>query len=274
MLNPNYGKHHTEETKEKMRKAKEGKYCGSANPNYGKHHIPWNKNKSWSDEVKDKIRKTLIGKFAGEKNPMWGKSAWIGKKHSEETKIKMSENRKRKIKNGEIVYPKGKDNPFYGKKHSELTKEKIGKASKARSEQIAKTLSKANKGRIPWNKGLAPQNDSRILVGEKNPAWKGGKSFEPYSPEFNKQLKELIRSRDGYKCQLCSCPEIEEGKKLSIHHIDYDKKNCLPSNLITLCDRCNKKVNSNRKKWTCYFRGKITRKKNFDSKNIQLCLHK
>ena len=35
--NPNYGNHHSEETKQKMSKAKEGVYDGSNNPNYGKY---------------------------------------------------------------------------------------------------------------------------------------------------------------------------------------------------------------------------------------------
>jgi len=96
--------------------------------------------------------------------------------------------------------------------------------------------------------------------GERHPNWNNGSSFEPYSPEFNKQLKELIRMRDGYACRKCGRLEILGPKKLCIHHIDYDKKNSLPDNLITLCDRCNKQVNFNRKKWTIYFQQKIKRR--------------
>ena len=100
-----------------------------------------------------------------------------------------------------------------------------------------------------------------------NPNWLGGISFEPYTTEFNKQLKELIRLRDGYKCQKCGCSEIENIRKLSIHHVDYNKKNCLPENLITLCIGCNGKVNKNRKKWIKYFQKKIKK----ECQN-QLCL--
>ena len=92
------------------------------------------------------------------------------------------------------------------------------------------------------------------MVGENAVCWRGGASREPYAFEFGKQLKELIRSRDGYKCQKCGCPEIENNEKLSIHHIDYIKKNCLPTNLTSLCRSCNIKVNSNREYWTNYFR--------------------
>ena len=75
--------------------------------------------------------------------------------------------------------------------------------------------------------------------GNKNGNWIDGRSFEPYTSEFNNQLKELIRLRDGYKCQKCGCPELECNRKLDVHHIDYNKKNCLPENLITLCKKCN-----------------------------------
>lgn len=96
------------------------------------------------------------------------------------------------------------------------------------------------------------------MNGSNSNGWQGGISFEPYSIEFNNQLKELIRQRDNYICQLC---EIDQnGRKLDVHHIDYDKKNCLPSNLIALCNSCNSKVNANRQKWTKYFQEMIKTK--------------
>ena len=109
----------------------------------------------------------------------------------------------------------------------------------------------------------ARQNMSKAHLGlnalEKHPNWLGGKSFEPYSPEFNNQLKELIRTRDGYRCQLCFKHQDElftkKGKsvKLSVHHIDYNKLNCMPNNLISLCKSCHTKTNCNRAYWTNYF---------------------
>lgn len=98
---------------------------------------------------------------------------------------------------------------------------------------------------------------SQIMRGVDHPQWKGGTSFEPYPLNFTEAFKELIRHRDGYKCQKCGCPEIENSKKLSVHHIDYNKENCHPSNLISLCNICNAKVNFNRVKWRRIFRRKI-----------------
>ncbi len=93
-----------------------------------------------------------------------------------------------------------------------------------------------------------------IRAREKNPAWLGGKSFEPYTLGFNRQLKELIRMRDGYTCQICGLPENENLRALVCHHIDYEKTNVMPNNLISLCNACHAKTNINRQYWTKYFR--------------------
>lgn len=98
---------------------------------------------------------------------------------------------------------------------------------------------------------------SRNLVGEKAANFIDGRSFLDYPEEFDWQLKELIRLRDGYKCQKCGCPETENIEKLSIHHIDYSKENNLPSNLISLCRSCNVQVNSDREKWEFYFKERV-----------------
>ena len=56
-----YNKHHTEETKQKMRKAKQGMYLGENNPNYNNHKLAGknhpNYGKKMSDEQKNKLRK-------------------------------------------------------------------------------------------------------------------------------------------------------------------------------------------------------------------------
>lgn len=38
-----------------------------------------------------------------------------------------------------------------------------------------------------------------------------------------------------------------------VHHIDYNKLNCNPNNLITLCKSCHMKTNFNREYWLDYF---------------------
>jgi endogenous inhibitor of DNA gyrase (YacG/DUF329 family) len=95
------------------------------------------------------------------------------------------------------------------------------------------------------------------MAGENCPRWKGGLSFEPYSIQFNNNLKEKIRMRDNYICQLCGKSQIKNKRKLPIHHIDYDKTNCNNDNLISLCNECHSKTNSNREQWTIFFKQKL-----------------
>jgi hypothetical protein len=92
----------------------------------------------------------------------------------------------------------------------------------------------------------------KTFVGEKASGWKGGISFEPYCPKFNHQLREKIRERDNRTCQHPDCGIKENGRRHAVHHIHYDKPNCTPD-LITLCGRCNSKVNANRDYWEAYF---------------------
>ena len=73
------GKRHSPESRDKMSKAKIGKYSGKNNPMYGTR---------LSYETRQKISKALIGKFAGEKNPNYGKPM------SSEQKEKISRARK------------------------------------------------------------------------------------------------------------------------------------------------------------------------------------
>ncbi len=89
------------------------------------------------------------------------------------------------------------------------------------------------------------------LTGADHPNWTGGSSFFPYPPEFNKLLKKAVRDRDGRSCIVCGYNE--NGRRHSIHHIDYDKKNNNMRNLVTLCVPCHTKTNSNRAKWQSIF---------------------
>jgi len=86
--------------------------------------------------------------------------------------------------------------------------------------------------------------------GSKNPNWRGGIAFEPYSAEFDNELRKIIRMRDNHQCQLCSISAEEHWLKhfslLPVHHINYNKLDQRMSNLITLCKKCHGKTNGNR----------------------------
>ncbi len=110
--------------------------------------------------------------------------------------------------------------------------------------------SKLGKKRKPFTK-QTKINMSLCKLGIKNPNWCGGKSFEPYSSRFNKRLKELIRERDDYFCQICGKFLLKKG---IVHHINYNKKDCRPENLILLCNSCHSKTNFKRNKWRDFFK--------------------
>jgi len=122
---------------------------------------------------------------------------------------------------------------------------------RSKSKEYLENQSKSHLGQKAWNKGL---------TGSQSSSWIDGRSFEPYTSEFNEHLKELIRKRDNHTCQKCGKKQKNHYRKLDIHHIDYNKANCKEENLIALCQKCNSKVNFDRKYWQRYFSQKITRK--------------
>lgn len=171
------------------------------------------------------------------------------------TRKKMSKSAKKRFENKE-------NHPLYGKHHTEGTKEKIRIAhlGKHRTQEVIERLKFTYSGK---NNGMYGKHHTKEALekvgktffkkGKNHPSWKGGISKKPYPFDFNKELKELIRQRDNYRCQLCGMPECENIKKLCVHHIDYVKDNLKPDNLIALCISCNTIVNNNREKWIKYF---------------------
>ena len=98
---------------------------------------------------------------------------------------------------------------------------------------------------------------TRANCGEKNGRWLGGKSFEPYGPEFNNELKEQIRKRDRFRCQECFRHQIELKRKLDVHHIDFDKQNNNENNLISLCNVCHSQTLYDRQNWIGYYQKRL-----------------
>lgn len=131
-------------------------------------------------------------------------------------------------------------------------------------ETLSKLL-KENQISYPCLKNILNSNDIMIDSKRRRPNkgnfgkkenhfnWQGGISKLPYPFNFDEELKNLIRKRDNYKCQLCGCPQEECYEKLHIHHIDYDKDNLNPKNLISLCRSCHSKTIANRNYWINYF---------------------
>lgn len=189
-----------------------------------------------------------------------------GKKLSEETKRKISE-----ANEGEKAY-------WYGKRLSKKIKKKMSEAHKNKhhSKETKRKMSESHKGkksalRCHWK--LSEETKRKIgeshrgekngmfgRTGENNPNWNGGSSFESYPQEFTKSLKEIVKIINNFECVLCRMNERAHikkyGKRICVHHINYNKKNCNMGNLTILCISCNSKVNKNREYWKDFLRRK------------------
>lgn len=181
----------------------------------------------------------------------------------------------------------GEKNPFFGKKHSEETKRRLSELAKANGLGHSNHRRRGggrgggNTGGWPgWNNlsdeakeriRHANREHGRLLIGEKNPfygkkhtletrlkisAARGGdgKSFIPkrgYPVEWTVELRASIRDREGYRCLMCGKPQGK--RKLSVHHVDYDRWNNSEKNLVALCIACHCKTNVRRKAWIAFF---------------------
>lgn len=76
------------------------------------------------------------------------------------------------------------------------------------------------------------------------------KTNKIYCGDALKILKTLPDKRDKYKCQKCGSKHIK-GNKLVVHHIKpwakYPKLRFNNNNLITLCEKCHRKIHLRRK---------------------------
>lgn len=100
---------------------------------------------------------------------------------------------------------------------------------------IYKFLRKFNLERRTTGESLCA---SGAMRGENNPAWKGGVADWPYSHDW-KIVTNEIRDRDKQTCQLCGEQRQCQDGNLHVHHIDEDKLNNHPHNLISLCSLCH-----------------------------------
>ena len=172
-----------------------------------------------------------------------------------------------------LVYPARK--ALYGllfcntKCHGEyarITEERKGTNSPRYKERLNVACAYCGKGMsvTQWRKAAYKNNfckgtdcqakwKSENQLGSQNGNWRGGLSFEPYPVTWNFRLREMIRERDGRTCQVCGTKE--NGTRLSVHHIDYDKANIAQQNLVALCHGCHVNTNSRREEWIKFFLG-------------------
>lgn len=183
-----------------------------------------------TEEAKQHIRDSSPH-LSGENHPMYGKY------HTKESKQLMSDNH---------WDNSGEKNPMYGYKHTEVAKQEISDANSGENHPLY------NKNHTETTRQLMSKSKS----GEKNGNWKGGVSFEPYCEKFDDEFKERIRDFFGRCCYVCNKNETENGQKLSVHHVNYDKMVCcndVKPLFVPLCRSCHAKTHKDCKYWEEFF---------------------
>lgn len=240
----------------------------------------------------------------GNKNP------FAGKKHSEETKKKMSDQRKGKKQSEETKakrsaalkgrtrspeigtaislkltgVPKSEEHKrnmslsMMGHKWGTHTAESKQKISQSKigiprpefSDEWRENMGVARRGKKLPPRSLEfiqKQIDSHVGkgMGKDNPNWKNGISFEPYCDKFTPEFRERVRNFFGRVCvnEDCRKTEANNKRRLSVHHVNYDKMVCcndVKPLFAAVCNSCNSKANHNREHWQSYYTDIINEK--------------
>ncbi len=159
-----------------------------------------------------------------------------GFRHSKVLRQHYIDNPDAGCKVGEAIRQAYVDNPELGRRISEVVTRRYKDP-----EERRRTGESIRQAYIDHPEYRLKQSENNS--GENNAMWRGGRSLDSYSVEWNEKLRRSIRERDDHSCQLCGKTKEEEGQNLSVHHIDEDKQNNHPDNLISLCTACHMRLN-------------------------------
>jgi len=232
--------------------ARSGSNIGENNPMYG---MTGEKNPMYGKKHSKETRRKISEAVSGEKSP------WFCKHHSEETKRKISESNKGKIVSKETRRRiseslSGENNPMYGKHLSDETRRKMSIAQRGKnhpmygkhhSEEAKKKMREANSGKNSYN-------------------WKGGYSsnnipvYDLYAHQID-WCESVRRSKSDrnileVKCAYCGkwyVPTIFNIN--SRKHAAEGNKNYLGEQRLYCSDGCKQECPTYRKqKWPKGFR--------------------
>jgi hypothetical protein len=169
--------------------------------------------------------------------------SWLGKKHSEETRRKMSLAQKGRKAPWNII--RNKD-PLFWTKERRLKASKSGKKKPLNLKALAITHQK-NKGQKRTLKQR--ENISRSLRGNVSSFWKGGVTAKHKKIRVSAKYKDWrlkVFKRDNHTCRKCG----KRGGYLQAHHVKhfsrFPKLRFTISNGITLCLKHHKQIHEKR----------------------------
>jgi len=162
------------------------------------------------------------------------------RKHSEETRKKMSEAQR------------GEKHHNYGKKHSEETRKKISEAALNMSDEHRKKISinhadVSGRNHPMYGKKHSEETRRRTSATKQGISYDEWESFakkSPYCPKFDEVCRESNREKYSRECFICGKTEVGNRRKLSVHHVDMQKtQGCNGRNwvLVPLCNSCHGK---------------------------------
>jgi hypothetical protein len=162
-------------------------------------------------------------------------------------------------KTNDYFVQKGKKNNFFS--NNPMCNPEI----KSKVKQIKKDNYASGKTKVS---GIALKSMQGLTKMENHPNWLGGKSFEPYTKEFNEQFKQAIKLRDNDSCVICG-----SSKTMTVHHINYNKLMSTKENCILLCNSCHAKTNFNRKYWQSFFQSMLSDRYGYTyiQLNLEVC---
>jgi hypothetical protein len=178
----------------------------------------------------------------------------------------------------------GENNPFFGKNHSHTTIEKMRESHKGQKawnkgisppeklrNQISETLKERcrdpeiRKQLKEQATGIYPSEETRLKLIESHMSggfWYGNVKYDDpkYCELWTEDFRERVRAYFNYICVECNT--LQNGTKLSVHHVHYDKKTCCKTGedvkerrFVALCRSCHMRSNHNRKQWEQHFTG-------------------
>lgn len=114
------------------------------------------------------------------------------------------------------------------------------KMSASHSGKELSVQHKLNIGLASAKRWAAGRFDS-VHKGENNSHWRGG--IEKKYPKEFYDIKDFIKERDKYICQICS-KNVYRSRHGHVHHIDGNRQHNYDSNLILFCSTCHLKIHS------------------------------